>query len=66
MTGRINISVSAFLPDNYEIEHFDSPGDNKGTPPFTSAKIFSDNASITGITLIMPLGSRLIITTPVQ
>jgi len=66
MSGRLQIKVSAFLPENYKIEHFDYHGDNKGGPPYTSAKIFSDNASITGITLIMPLGSRLIITTPVQ
>jgi len=66
MSARLDIGVSAFLPDNYIIEHFDYPGDIKGTLPFTSAKILSDDARSTNVTLIMPLGARLIITTPVQ
>ena len=66
MSGRLDIGVSAFLPDNYVIEHSDYSGDNKGNLPFTSAKILSDDARSTNVTLIMPLGARLIITTPVQ
>jgi len=67
MSGRLDITVSTVLPDDYLISHYDYPViDDMGTPPFTPAKLFCADANGVNITLIMPLGPRLIITTPVH